>query len=148
MKGQRWKISFKFSSLEKLNLYTNDLGAKKTILPSSIQRNHNNAITEIKGQECLPLPGKDNAKRIGMKMNEEQDIKSSFSAMSTCLMKSDFSIISQLAVHFPTVWHSLISQHLKFILRAIIACSVMCNSSTRVALLRLTTSSALPRSSI
>ena len=42
----------KFSSLEGMNLYTNGLEAKMTILPSSLQGNHHNAITQIKGQEC------------------------------------------------------------------------------------------------
>ena len=42
----------KFSSLEKMNLNTNGLEAKKIILPTSLQRNHHHTITQIKGQEC------------------------------------------------------------------------------------------------
>ena len=37
---------------------TNGLDAKKIILPSSLQRNHHNAITQIKGQECPSISKK------------------------------------------------------------------------------------------
>ena len=75
MNGQRWRNSLKSSSLEKVKLYTNGLDAKKTILPSSLQRNHHNAITQIRGQECLSTFKKRQYIRNWYeKMNGEQDL--------------------------------------------------------------------------
>ena len=62
----------KFSSLEKISLYTNGLEAKKTILPHLFKETNIMPLHKLNNKNALSLPRKDNAHGIDMKMNGDQ----------------------------------------------------------------------------